>query len=165
MYTTFDFTKEFLDIDFEKILIDNNNTLINSHDRFIKHKQIYLELTNADYLLYKTLNDELIELLSQKNVQSSKRFFFTFLDNDHVNKLKFDIKTLIARCRGRLFNFLKYLETLNQEYTEYHQRPSSIRSITSSRSTRSKMSIETTFESLTNKFSKMIRPSRRKALE
>lgn len=112
-----DFKKDFLSIDFDNILIENNNPLINSYDHYIKYKQQYIRSTKHNIDSYTSIYNELISILEKQNTKSSDyRFSFVFIDETHISNLKTQLKEILFQQRKLLSNFIHHLYTLNSDY-------------------------------------------------
>lgn len=141
---TFNFFKEFIDVDFDNILLQNNNPLFNSDEHYFKYKRQYLDEAYNNKEAYDTINDELQELQSAQVVRkSATKVIYTFVDENRINVLKQNKKTILSAQRQRLNNFLHYLNQLNiNNNTQLHvgiqsKRSPSIKSISSIESKRS----------------------------
>lgn len=150
MDTSFDFFKEFIDVDFDNILLQNNNPLFNSDEHYCRYKKKYLDEAYKNKEIYEQHSDELQHLQNQQVVKTSAtKVIYTFVDEDKIKLLKQNKKNLVSTQRQSLQNFLQYLNQLNidsmQSTNNIHinqranKSPSikSIASIESKRSTKS----------------------------
>jgi Na+/phosphate symporter len=110
----FDFFKEFIDVDFDNILLQNNNPLFNSDEHYCRYKKQYLEQAYRNKELFEEYSDELQELQNQQVVnKSTTKVIYTFVDEDKIKLLKQNRKQILAIQRQSLQNFLHYLNQLN----------------------------------------------------
>lgn len=148
------FENEFLSTDFDNILIQQNNPLINS-DQFIQYKQIYLNASQANLQKFTELTTELRSMIEEKlqNTNPTK-VVFTFIDEDKSIELEKNLNSLISKQRNLFNRFLHYVNDLNTNVNKYNPKstnPSdnfvqdkvsikSARSIKSTKSLKNKMS-------------------------
>lgn len=142
METNFDFFKQFIDVDFDNILLQNNNPLFNSDEHYFKYKRQYLDEAYQNKETYEQIIDELQLLQSTQLVRkSATKVIYTFVDTDRIKVLKQNKKNIMFSQRQRLENFLHYLNQLNidnaQQPTVQTKRSPSIKSIASIESKRS----------------------------
>jgi hypothetical protein len=119
-----DFKNDFLSVNFDNILIEHNNPLVNSYDHYIKYKQQYIRISKQNSESYSELYAKLVSILEQQNIKTSTyRFSFVFADENYINSLKTQIKELITQQRKLLSNFIHYLQTLNSDYEKLLPKP------------------------------------------
>lgn len=146
--SNFNFFTEFIDIDFDNILLQNNNPLFNSQEHYFDYKQQYLEQARQNKEAYEQIVEELIYLQSSQIVKTSPtKVIYTYVDMDRLNLLKQNKKNILRSQRESLQNFLHYLHQLNIDscndtFSPKKRSPStkSIASIESKRSVKSTMS-------------------------
>jgi hypothetical protein len=107
-----DFRKEFINIDFDAKLLENNNHLINSQDHYVSYKQKYIKNTLNNFGAYTKLMETYMQIQNKTSTTDFK-VFFTYVDDSEVTNLKHSIKTIILHQRKMLYNFLLYIEYLN----------------------------------------------------
>lgn len=119
-----DFKKEFINIDFDSKLLENNNHLINSQDHYVSYKQKYIEETLRNFEEYTKLNESYVQL-QNKTSETETKTMYTYVDNAKVSDLKQSIKSVVLKQRRILQNFSKYIEYLNSNANLLQPPPSS----------------------------------------
>jgi hypothetical protein len=115
-----DFKSTFLNYDFDSILLNNNNPLLNSYDIYIQYKQKYIISTRKNYDLYQKLIKEYLNLKkTQYNNPSPNVVVYTYISEDKLNELSFKIKNLLKTQKRALDNFLHYINHLNDNVNHY----------------------------------------------
>ena len=110
-----DFKKEFMDIDFDDLLIKDNNPLVNSYNHYIKYKNDYLDRAFDTFMRFQKLALELSKLYEMERIQlSPSKVIFTYINASRVRTLQSAINTIIVSQREQLTNFITYIETLNE---------------------------------------------------
>lgn len=111
-----DFKKTFLLINFDDILLKHNNPLINSQEHYITYKQNYISNTKQNYDKFEDLKSQINQL--SNTVTSPSRIYYTYIDQDSLEKLHQELKTIIIQQRNLLDNFLVYLQHINNDYNK-----------------------------------------------
>jgi hypothetical protein len=111
MNTTDDFASEFLYIDFDNILSQNNSPFLNSDQMYIKYKEEYLSQTMKNYASYKELQSTLFSFLPPVSDTPSK-ILYTFTDNNQIELVRSQIKSLFILQRTLYTNFLDHVTKL-----------------------------------------------------
>jgi hypothetical protein len=111
-----DFKTEFINIDFDKKLLENNNQLVNSQNHYVSLKQRYIQDTLLNFKEYTNLEDSLTQL-QNKTFENDHKVFYTYVDRSKVTDIKQSMKNIVLRQRQMLNNFLKYIEYLNNHST------------------------------------------------
>jgi hypothetical protein len=115
-----DFKSKFLNYDFDNILINHNNPLINSYDNYIQYKQKYIISTRKNYDLYQKWIKEYINLKNLKfQTPDNNVIIYTYIDNDKLNDLSYKLKNLLKEQQKKLSNFLHYITYLNDNMNSY----------------------------------------------
>ena len=114
-----DFKKEFLNIDFDSVLIDHDNPLINSYEYYIQYKQKYILETKKNFDAYQKLTKEYKKYKNQYQSPSNNRLVFSYRDEENVAYLSQQIKKLIVDQRKILSNFQHYVSHLNDDQMIY----------------------------------------------
>lgn len=115
-----DFKSTFLNYDFDSILLNNNNQLLNSYDFYIQYKQKYIISTRKNFDLYQKLSKEYANLKKiQYQNPSSNITIYTYIPDNKLNELSFKIKNLIKEQQKNLDNFLHYINHLNVNVEHY----------------------------------------------
>lgn len=115
-----DFKSTFLNYDFDSILINNNNPLINSYDIYIQYKQKYIINARKNFDLYQKLLKEYLNLKKvEYQTPSSNVIIYTYIKSDKFNDIKLKIKNIIKDQQRSLDNFLNYINHLNKNVDSY----------------------------------------------
>lgn len=107
-----DFASEFLYINFDNILMQNNSPFLESDQLYIKYKEEYLSQTMKNYTAYK----ELLSLLQsfQPPLSSTpSKIVYTFTDNNQIENIRSQIKSLFLHQRTLYTNFLDHVNKLS----------------------------------------------------
>lgn len=114
LYDENQFKQTFLDFDFDNILIQTNNELINSNDLYLKYKAEYLHTTQENLNKYIKLYSVLKQLSNNYIIENNK-YSYTVIDTLEYNNINKDIKSLIIEQRQLFNNFMKYIQFLNSK--------------------------------------------------
>lgn len=120
------FRSQFIDIDFDKILIDNNNPLVNSEDTYLNFRKQYFDETNVTYREFQELTSKLTHLLKSGGYkQNTKRTksSFVYIDTEKIEDLKRQIKRLYILQEKRFSNFYDYVTLLNTNQHLFVEKP------------------------------------------
>lgn len=112
LYSKDEFKERFLNINFDNILIQEDNPLVNSSEYYLQYKNNYLTLTNKNYTDYCILLDKYLELSNNYTIVNNK-YTYTIVDKSLYLKLNKDIKNLINNQQKILDNFLHFVNLLN----------------------------------------------------
>jgi hypothetical protein len=107
-----DFKVDFINIDFDNKLLENNNPLLNSQQHYIAFKQRYIKDTLSNSKKYTALKGELEQLENMSSYTDTK-FVHVYIDDNKVSAIKQSIKNIILHQRVLLSNFLNYIDYLN----------------------------------------------------
>lgn len=126
-----DFKLKFLNCDFDSILLNNNNPLLNSYDIYIQYKQKYIINTRKNYDTYQKLYKEYTNLKKiQYQSVGPNKIIYTYIESNKLNDLSFKIKNLIIEQQNNLDNFLHYINHLNNTVDSYiNQSKSTVTSL------------------------------------
>lgn len=100
---------------FDQLLIDCNNPIINSYDKYGKYKKDYLLFTEENIKMIESLKNDL-NTIKPFIENSYKLFYYTFTDKEQEKNLKIQIKNLILKQKQYYDNFINYIMFLNKEY-------------------------------------------------
>lgn len=110
-----DFKKQFLDIDFDNILVEDNNHLVNSYDYYVQYKKAYVDTTFNVYIKYQRAALELSKLYEIQKVKlSDTKIIYTYINKKRRENLEKKLVELILSQRQRYANFMAYIENLNK---------------------------------------------------
>lgn len=102
-------------INFDQLLIDCNNPIVNSYDKYGKYKKEYILFTEQNIEHYSILKNKLEEI-NPAIEESPNRFYYTFIDKEKERIVKNQIKKLILEQKQYYQNFINYIMYLNKEH-------------------------------------------------
>lgn len=121
-----DFHSRYINFDFDKILKDNNNNLVNSEDVYLNFKKQYFDETVLAYKEFqessKRLN-ELQELGGYKHNSKRTKHLFVYIDEEKIENLKIQIKKIYMTQEKRFSNFYNYIVLLNTKQNLFIEKP------------------------------------------
>jgi hypothetical protein len=111
-----DFKKEFMDFNFDDILLQSNNSLVNSYVHYTSHKQQYIKETLENFRTLTFLNQNLDEICKIKCSSGSckTKVHVTILDGSGEGKLRLQIKAVVLKQRKLFANLINYINFLNE---------------------------------------------------
>jgi uncharacterized protein YlbG (UPF0298 family) len=112
--------EQYLNFDFDKILLDNNNELIGSEEIYLKHKRNYFQKAQDNFLLYKKLNAELSKLTDSQYTVKDNKYIYIYVDQRRVDKLNSEAKRILSEQMTAFENFKNYLYSLNDDKNKYN---------------------------------------------
>lgn len=107
-----DFAAEFLYVNFDDILMQNNSPFLQSEPLYLQYKEAYMSQTVKNYAIFKELVSKLQQYDSSSSSSSSK-ITYTFTDNAVIDDLYNEIKSLVLSQRNAYQNFLHHVNTLS----------------------------------------------------
>jgi hypothetical protein len=108
------FKKNFLTVNFDEFLFENNNDLVNSNEHYITFKTEYLDKTNINFNKYKILIDQFKKMEDNYKINNTK-YSYTFVNKDEYNKLNKELKHILSEQRQLYLNFMNYIQFLNSK--------------------------------------------------
>jgi hypothetical protein len=110
-----DFYTQYVNINFDEILIENNNKLVNSEDVYLNFKKEYFEKTSENFELFKQCNLELLEMQDDNNEvkRTGNKYIYTYKDRNVIENKKQRIKDIVVEQERLLNNFYHYITLLN----------------------------------------------------
>lgn len=108
------FQSHFLDFDFDKILIDDNNTLINSNEHYLYYKTTYLKTTQENLENYKNLNDKYISLTNNEFTTDTGKVKYYVSNQSELDNIKLEMNKIIMLQRNLYDNFINHIKFLNE---------------------------------------------------
>ena len=112
-----DFYNQYINFDFDKLLIDNDNQYINDNNYYLSYKNSYLISSKINHSTLESLISEMNSLSSFNssiNIDSNIILFNSNISNLLLfNKYKFIYKQLIISQRLLFDNFIEYIKNLN----------------------------------------------------
>lgn len=109
------FKKNFVNIDFDKSLIEVDNNLVNSNEYYLEYKNKYLDQTANNFQEFEKLIDQFDKFYHNYSIENNK-YNYTYIDNKEYDNVKYSLKVLINNQRQLLDNFTKYIEFLNTSH-------------------------------------------------
>lgn len=111
-----DFKKEFIDIEFDQLLLRFNNHYIND-SIYTDYKNKYLSNTKLNEISYNELVENILYLEREELTEHSPNKFIYFIyDKNKLYDLKRQCKTLVINQRNDLKFFLHYIDSLNERF-------------------------------------------------
>lgn len=113
LYCCDKFRNDFLHFDFDNMLIEEDNELLNSNEHYIDYKNEYIEQTKINH-------DKLDELLKKFNILNNFytkscdcKYVYHFIDNNTKENYNNNIKNIHLNQRTLYTNFINHIEFLN----------------------------------------------------
>lgn len=110
-----DFYNMFININFDNILLEKNNPLVNSKEIYLNYKRTYFDQTNKNYSKFLRLNAELQKQKQLQYTVTNNKYYYTYLDQKNLDSLKNELKIIIISQKELFNNFKHYVETLNKD--------------------------------------------------
>lgn len=115
-----DYYSQYIKINFDTVLLENNNNLINSEEFYLQYKKHYFEETNMNHQSFQKLNNELKGLLDKESSINGTKYNFVFIDQTRINDLKTQLKNILIKQNKLLDNFNNYIILLNTDQYSFH---------------------------------------------
>ena len=116
-----DYYALYININFDEILLENNNNLLNSEEFYLMYKKDYFDQTSENFEKYKKWEAELKEL-TNFNISKSNKYKYVYTDITKVEYLKQVLKNLIIDQNKLLDNFHHYVTLLNTHPEKFKVR-------------------------------------------
>lgn len=116
-----DYYAQYININFDEILLENNNNLLNSEEFYLMYKKDYFDQTSENFEKYKKWEAELKEL-TNFNISKSNKYKYVYTDITKVEYLKQVLKNLIIDQNKLLDNFHHYVTLLNTHPEKFKVR-------------------------------------------
>lgn len=107
------FENQFLNIDFDKILLDQNNTIINSNEHYLIYKNRYFTLTNENLENYTNLLNKYNSLTNNQFVTETGKVKYYFTNADDIDSIQEEMNKLLMSQRKLYDNFINHVYFLN----------------------------------------------------
>lgn len=108
-----DFYSQYININFDEILIESNNHLINSQNVYLTYKQKYFDDSLKNYELFKQYKGELERLQKSENITLPNKYIFVYKDTQIIEQTKQNLKNVVLSQEKLLNNFHHYITLLN----------------------------------------------------
>ena len=119
LYCCNKFKNDFLHSEFDTMLIEQDNELLNSNEHYLDYKNEYIKQTNINH---KKL-DELLKKFNILNNFYTKsddcKYVYHFIDNNTKEKLNNEIKKIHLNQRKLYTDFINHIEFLNTVKTTF----------------------------------------------
>jgi hypothetical protein len=117
------FKNDFLDVDFDNLLQEQNNTLVNSNTHYLNLKNSYLEETAKSYKILQDLSMKFNLLINNytktETIDSNViRHKYTLIDSLEQDTLNEEMKTIFEKQKKFFATFISYINFLNQIQTK-----------------------------------------------
>jgi hypothetical protein len=114
MYSKDQFKLEFMDYNFDEMLLERNNPLINSTDQYLCWKNMYLKDTMANYIEF----TKLLENFTNNNYSISKtnnttKHIYKYINPIISETINTELKTILVVQRKLYNHFIDYINFLN----------------------------------------------------
>lgn len=131
LITLDDFSTLYINFDFDKLLIDNDNPYINDNNVYLNYKNAYINLSKTNFLTLQSLLSN-INYHNTFNIPIENNNIIIFNQKEdsisQLNHFKFLYKQLLISQQIQFDNFIKYIDNLNKLKPQKHSPPSSIKS-------------------------------------
>jgi len=115
MYSEEQFKIDYLDYNFDQLLLERNNPLISSNEKYLLWKNMYIKDTLVNY-------NKLIELLknfsndnySITKVNNTTKYIYKYSNPSFVESINLEIKELLTTQRKLYKHFTDFIEFLNR---------------------------------------------------
>lgn len=108
------FKNQFLNINFDEFLFENNNDLVNSNEYYIQYKSEYLSKTQDNFIKYSDLMKTFKYMENNYTINQNK-YSYTFVNKDEYNRINKELKNLLIEQRTLYNNFMNYIQFLNSK--------------------------------------------------
>jgi len=113
LYCCDKFKDDFLCCDFDNILIEEDNNLLNSNEHYIDYKNEYIKQTNINHKELDSLLKKFSILNNFYTKSCDRKYVYHFIDNNTKEKLNNEIKNVHLYQRKLFTNFVNHVEFLN----------------------------------------------------
>lgn len=120
-----DYYAQYININFDEILLENNNNLVNSEEFYLMYKKDYFDQTSQNFEKYKKWETEL-KALTNFNLSEPTKYKYVYTDITKVELLKQQLKNLIIAQNKLLDNFYHYITLLNTHPEKFKVRTEDI---------------------------------------
>jgi|Laugrespbdmm15sd_2_1035082.scaffolds.fasta_scaffold44836_1 hypothetical protein len=127
-----DFYSRYININFDEILTENNNLLVNSEEMYLKYKKKYFDETHTNYKLFKDFSTELKILENDQGyTNNNNRYLYVYKDITKIEELRLNIKNIVIAQNTLFYNFNHYINLLNSKQELFINNKQNKRSILS----------------------------------
>jgi len=108
-----DFYSQYININFDEILMESNNHLINSQNVYLVYNQQYFDESSKNYELFKKYKTELERLQKSETITLPNKYLFVYKDTQVIEQTKQNLKNVVLSQEKLLNNFHHYITLLN----------------------------------------------------
>ena len=116
IYSLDKFSLDFKDVDFDNLLIEQNNVLVNSNQHYLELKKDYLQKTQENFTTLSNTLDAFYELVDnyKKHKQgNTTRHHYNVVNQNTIESLNIQIKTILDNQRTIFSIFINYINFIN----------------------------------------------------
>jgi hypothetical protein len=121
IYSLEKFCNDFKDVDFDRLLIEQNNSLVNSSQHYLDLKNAYIKETNGNFnILSNTLVEFNVLINNYKKHEQGNviRHHYNVVDKSKLELLNNQIKEIFENQRKIFVIFTNYINFLNDAQTK-----------------------------------------------
>lgn len=107
------FYKQYVNINFDEILRENNNPLVTSQTVYLNFRKDYLDKTLQAYDSFNKYNSELQSLESVNGYSSDTKHVYVYKNDKRIQQLRQQIKNIVINQERRFNDFYHYITLLN----------------------------------------------------
>lgn len=107
------FDSKFLNTDFDKILTDQNNNLVNSNEHYLIFKNRYLKSTQENLENYTNLNNKYTSLSNNEYTTETGKVKYYIVNKEELYQIKHEINKILISQRQLFENFINHINFLN----------------------------------------------------
>jgi hypothetical protein len=108
-----DFYSQYININFDEILMESNNHLINSQNVYLTYKQQYFNESLKNHDLFKKYKKELEKLQESETITVPNKYLFVYKDTQVIEQTKQNLKNVVLSQEKLFNNFYHYITLLN----------------------------------------------------
>jgi tRNA A37 N6-isopentenylltransferase MiaA len=117
-----DFYTQYININFDQVLLDNNNPVINSQELYLNYKQDYINQSLKNFQDFKMYKNTLLEIDKDASNISPTKYVFIYKNEKLIEQTKQNIKNIIIQQEKLLKNFQHYISILNRDPSMFQPR-------------------------------------------
>jgi hypothetical protein len=106
------FKNQFLNVNFDKFLFENNNEFVNSNEFYIQYKTEYMSKTQENLMKYSELMKTFKHMENNYTIDKNK-YSYTFVNKTEYTRLNKELKHILNEQRVLYNNFMNYIQFIN----------------------------------------------------
>jgi hypothetical protein len=125
MYSLEKFFSDFIDINFDNILIEQNNKLVNSDKHYLQFKNNYVNETTKNYVTlkeilpkYNLLANNYSKEFIDRDTASTTKHYYNYINTSELDQLNNQIKEIYIKQKNIYTSFIAHLDFLNKTVNE-----------------------------------------------